>query len=121
MSTDETRSPPQPGPLLSDIAVLRSFIEQDEQEGADPDIAELLRHLETAEGIAAGVESQVDEIIGNLDEILGTLEAHEQATISNRESTIIRRGDTVVQEEQATVVVTESVEVQDGSNEQKAD
>ena len=41
----------------------------------EADVAELLRQLESADGIAKGVETRLDDIIGNLDNLLASLES----------------------------------------------
>ncbi|KAI0352236.1 hypothetical protein OH77DRAFT_1428784 [Trametes cingulata] len=59
--------------LEADIALLSNLLSQNLDE-SDPDVAELLRRLEAAEGIADGVESRLDGIIDHLDNLLGDLE-----------------------------------------------
>lgn len=65
--------------LDSDIAFLTSFLAQpdgsDEHDVEGPELQELLRRLETTDGVAREVESRLDDIIGNLDQMLGGLEA----------------------------------------------
>ena len=67
----------------NDIALLTSLLSSTNAEGADehdldgPEIQELLRRLEAADGVAQGVESRLDEIIGSLDGLLGSLESGE--------------------------------------------
>ncbi|KAI0652736.1 hypothetical protein C8Q79DRAFT_886428, partial [Trametes meyenii] len=60
--------------LEADIALLSSLLSQNVDE-SDPDVSELLRRLEAAEGIADGVESRLDGIMDHLDNLLGDLEA----------------------------------------------
>lgn len=68
--------------LDSDIALLTSLLAQsigsDEHDIDGRELQELLRRLETADGVARGVESRLDEVIGNLDQLLGGLEAANQ-------------------------------------------
>ena len=68
-----------PVSLDGDIALLTSLLAQsngsDERDMDGPELQELLRRLETADGVARGVESRLDEVIGNLDQLLGGLEA----------------------------------------------
>ncbi|PFH49663.1 hypothetical protein AMATHDRAFT_48505 [Amanita thiersii Skay4041] len=48
--------------------------------GDETDISELLKRLESANGMADGVESKLDGILGNLDELLELLEPKNQDT-----------------------------------------
>ncbi|GBE77326.1 hypothetical protein SCP_0101990 [Sparassis crispa] len=100
--------------LQSDISLLTALLAQDQSDENDPDIAELLRRLETADGVAKGVESRLDAIIGDLDSILGTLEPNEQIVVSE-EVRISREGDTVT-EEASRVVVREKLEPEVGAD-----
>jgi hypothetical protein len=43
----------------------------------EADVAELLQRLESADGMAKGLESRLDDILGNLDNLLVTLESSE--------------------------------------------
>ncbi|EKM61826.1 uncharacterized protein PHACADRAFT_204967 [Phanerochaete carnosa HHB-10118-sp] len=63
-------------PLDADIALLASLLAQSGDEGdvEGLELQELLQRLETADGVAQGVEHRLDEIIGNLDQMLGGLE-----------------------------------------------
>ena len=73
--------------LKADIDLLRSLLKDDTVSG-DPDaldestIQELLQKLETADGIAQGVESRLDDIIDNLDGLLESLEAQTREVTS---------------------------------------
>jgi hypothetical protein len=64
--------------LEGDITLLTSLLSQsasvDEGDIEGAELQELLRRLETADGVARGVESRLDEIIGSLDQMLGSLE-----------------------------------------------
>ncbi|KAF4573455.1 hypothetical protein AB1N83_003578 [Pleurotus pulmonarius] len=64
--------------LDADIARLANLLKQTESmgDGTNPDasLQELLLYLQSADGIATGVESQVDSIISHLDELLEGLE-----------------------------------------------
>ncbi|OBZ70685.1 hypothetical protein A0H81_09181 [Grifola frondosa] len=97
-------SPPSPQRTLdSDIALLTSLLEQNggaDDDDAEMDVAELLQRLDTADGIARGMESRLDGIIEHLDHLLGALEA-------GSEPLSIAGGDSGVQ---ASVTVTEVVE-----------
>ncbi|KAL0951888.1 hypothetical protein HGRIS_008545 [Hohenbuehelia grisea] len=74
--SNPTSQPPQPpdASLEADIAQLTLLLSQDPPDD-DTNIAELLARLESANGMAQGVESKLDGIIGNLDQLLSTLEA----------------------------------------------
>ncbi|KAI8980598.1 hypothetical protein BD414DRAFT_492693 [Trametes punicea] len=63
-----------PSSLEADIALLSTLLSQDTDE-SDPDVVELLRRLDAAQGIADGVEDRLDGIISHLDELLSDLEA----------------------------------------------
>ena len=76
--------------LEADIALLSNLLSQNVDE-SDPDVAEVLRRLEAAEGIADGVESRLDGIIDHLDNLLSDLEARatsEQGTDATQSSTV---------------------------------
>lgn len=66
--------------IEEDIAQLTSLLSQDSlDETGEANVVELLQRLEAAEGVAKGVESRLDGILGNLDNLLATLES-EQAS-----------------------------------------
>ena len=79
-SSNGTRS------LDVDIALLGSLLSQssgsEECDIEGPELQKLLKRLETADGVAQGVESRLDEIIGSLDQILGGLEAKAEGHVS---------------------------------------
>ena len=87
-STSEAGTTPLvPGNLQADIALLRSLLKDETPIGNDENVDELnldelLQRLETADGIARGVEGRLDDIIDNLDGLLESLEA--QATGGRR-------------------------------------
>ncbi|CCL98893.1 uncharacterized protein FIBRA_00900 [Fibroporia radiculosa] len=97
--------------LQSEIALLQSILSQNGPEDAEANVAELLRRLETADGIATGVESRLDEIIGNLDNLIGTLEPGAQLeTITVDQGTaIVQQGERVVQEGHVGAVLKQRV------------
>ncbi|KAL1950901.1 hypothetical protein VTO73DRAFT_50 [Trametes versicolor] len=89
--------------LEADIALLSKLLSQNVDE-SDPDVVELLRRLEAAEGIADGVESRLDGIIDHLDNLLSDLET--QTAAKQGES-----GDTAVaQVEEETIIVASTQE-----------
>ncbi|KAI0801495.1 hypothetical protein C8Q74DRAFT_1179016, partial [Fomes fomentarius] len=62
--------------LEVDIARLTRLLSEDlvDDANTEADVEELLRRIEAAEGLADGVEEQLDGIIGNLDNLLHDLE-----------------------------------------------
>ena len=60
--------------LEDDIAQLSALLSQEPSEGDDGDVAELLRQIEKADGMAQGVESKLDNVLQNLDNLLASLE-----------------------------------------------
>jgi hypothetical protein len=62
----------------ADITELSSLLSQESPEG-DADVAELLRTIETADGMAQGVESKLDNMLQNLDRFLASLESNDIA------------------------------------------
>jgi len=61
--------------IEADIALLRSFVSQDvPDDSADANVAELLEELESADGIAQGLETRMDDILQNLDALIQSFE-----------------------------------------------
>lgn len=60
--------------LEVDVAQLSLLLAQEPTSEGDTEIAELLQRLESADGMARGVESRLDDILGNLDNMLASLE-----------------------------------------------
>lgn len=84
-STNETGN----SSLQADIALLASLLSSDESEEVDDaNISELLRRLDTANGVASGVESRLDEILNNLDGLLGTLEQETAKDTAGQETKV---------------------------------
>jgi hypothetical protein len=77
--------------LDADIAQLSSLLSQ-EPVGRDPDVAELLRTIEAADGMAQGVESKLDTMLENLDNLLASLEVKAGAK-DVTESNATQRGE----------------------------
>ncbi|KAJ3476203.1 hypothetical protein NLI96_g11316 [Meripilus lineatus] len=76
-STD--KQPPRSGQALeTDISILASILSKStaSSDAEDIDVAELLSQLETANGIAEGVESRLDGILQHLDGMLHSLESN---------------------------------------------
>jgi hypothetical protein len=61
----------------SELAFLQQVISSSEstEEGTDGDIFELLKRLDSADGVAQGVESKLDKLLDNLEGLLEGLEA----------------------------------------------
>ena len=91
--------------LEADVALLQALLVQDHNfEESDFDVVEILRRLETADGIATGLESRLDDIMGNLDSMLGALDPKGQ--IVEQESVVVQQDDVVVEEERVAAVAT---------------
>jgi hypothetical protein len=58
----------------ANITQLSSLLAQGRAEG-DSDVKELLRTIETADSMAQGVESRLDNMLQNLDNLLESLES----------------------------------------------
>lgn len=76
-----TNNPNTTNSLESDIVKLAALLSEASAEGneeADAEnIAQLLQRLESATGIAVGVEDKLDGILDHLDELLSSLESSE--------------------------------------------
>ncbi|TFY50561.1 hypothetical protein EVJ58_g10997 [Rhodofomes roseus] len=73
--------------LDADLALLQTLLAQGQNDESEADVAEILRRLETADGIATGLESRLDDIMGNIDTMLGALEP--QGRVVERESVMV--------------------------------
>jgi glutaredoxin 2 len=56
------------------------------------DLQELLRRLETADGISQGVENRLDDILSDLDDLISSLDEHEANAQDNTEPSTERNG-----------------------------
>ena len=65
---------PTKSSLEADIALLQKLLSADIDESDPENVAELLKRLEAAEGLADGVEDRLDGIIDHLDTLLSDLE-----------------------------------------------
>lgn len=77
MTSNKTNDQKADGPknLEADIAQISSFLSQEPSEGdADTNLAELLRKMDAADGMARGVETKLDDMLDNLDQLLASLE-----------------------------------------------
>ncbi|KII93277.1 hypothetical protein PLICRDRAFT_35466 [Plicaturopsis crispa FD-325 SS-3] len=77
MSINGSSSKPTAGAddMSADIAQLSALLSEDPPaNGSENEVAELLRRLNSAEGMAQGVESRLDEMLENLDNLLKTLD-----------------------------------------------
>jgi hypothetical protein len=68
-----------------DITQLASFLSR-EPSDQDADVAELLRRIDEADGMAEGVESKLDDMLDNLDNLLASLEPEVAANKSSTDS-----------------------------------
>ncbi|KAH9837363.1 uncharacterized protein C8Q71DRAFT_598392 [Rhodofomes roseus] len=73
--------------LDADLALLQSLLAQGQNDESEADVAEILRRLETADGIATGLESRLDDIMGNINTMLGVLEP--QGRVVEHESVMV--------------------------------
>ena len=61
--------------LEADIAQINSFLSQEPSEAeSDANLADLLRKMDAADGVARGVETKLDGMLENLDQLLASLE-----------------------------------------------
>lgn len=89
--------------LEADITQLNSFLlngSLDHSNETD-DLMEALARLESADGIARGVEGRLDELLGTLDDLLTSLEACDEKKTPENERTI------AVEVERVEVIPTE--------------
>ncbi|KIJ66458.1 hypothetical protein HYDPIDRAFT_166679 [Hydnomerulius pinastri MD-312] len=71
----DTRQPSQTNGLESDVRLLCTLLEGGNRDPTDDsELAELLARLDSADGVANGVESRLDELLGTLDNLLSSLE-----------------------------------------------
>jgi hypothetical protein len=57
-----------------DVAQLKQLLSQEPSAESETEIAELLQRLESVDGMARGVESRLDDVLGNLNDLLASLE-----------------------------------------------
>jgi hypothetical protein len=60
--------------IENEVAQLTRLLAQEPTSEGETEIAELLQRLESADGMATGVESKLDSLLGNLDDMLASLE-----------------------------------------------
>ncbi|KAJ7754992.1 hypothetical protein DFH07DRAFT_496872 [Mycena maculata] len=61
--------------IEADVAELNELLSRDTLDDAgEASVAELLARLESADGVATGVENKLDVLLGNLDNLLAALE-----------------------------------------------
>ncbi|KAJ7103183.1 hypothetical protein B0H15DRAFT_942680 [Mycena belliarum] len=71
----DPKSPQITASIEADIAELSELLSKDTLDDAgEASVAELLARLESADGVAKGVESKLDSLLGNLDTLLASLE-----------------------------------------------
>jgi hypothetical protein len=95
--------------LEADIAHLDTLLLNGSLDGSHEteDLMEILARLDSAEGVAKGIEGKLDGILETLDDLLTSFESRDEASIA--EKTIL------VEAEQVTISSTES-KTTDGSN-----
>ncbi|KAG1742720.1 uncharacterized protein EDB91DRAFT_1247527 [Suillus paluster] len=76
--------------LEADIAHLSNLVINGSLDGSNEteDLIEILARLESADGMAQGIEGRLDDILGTLDDLLTSLEADDEAKIMENEKTI---------------------------------
>ncbi|KAG1719449.1 hypothetical protein EDB19DRAFT_698654 [Suillus lakei] len=88
--------------LEADIAHLNTLLLNGSLDGSNEteDLMEILARLDSADGVAKGIEGRLDGMLGTLDNLLASLETCDEASIP--EKTIL------VEAERVTVSSTES-------------
>lgn len=79
-ATNSKHEPDTPNDLHADVATLSSLIPELLSASEDADVTELLGSLDSANGLAAGVESRLDNLLGDLDSLLVALQAKGDTT-----------------------------------------
>jgi site-specific recombinase XerD len=73
--------------IEADIAQLNQLLSQESLDDADEaSVAELLARLESADGVAEGVENKLDALLGNLDSLLASLEQGDEPLTESKAS-----------------------------------
>ncbi|KAJ7109845.1 hypothetical protein C8R44DRAFT_985892 [Mycena epipterygia] len=79
-ANDSDPKPAQIAAIEADIAELSELLSKDTLDDAgEASVAELLARLESADGVAKGVESKLDALLGNLDSLLASLEENDDS------------------------------------------
>jgi hypothetical protein len=88
--------------LEADIAQLNTLLSDGSLNGSHEteDLMEILARLDSADGVAKGIEGRLDGILGTLDNLLTSLETRDEASIAEKTISI--------EAEQVTVSSTES-------------
>ncbi|CAK5264461.1 unnamed protein product [Mycena citricolor] len=74
-ASDGSTEPRLDASIEADLAELTDLLSKGTlDEAGEANLAELLSRLESANGVAKGVESKLDSLIGNLDSLLESLE-----------------------------------------------
>lgn len=87
--------------LETDIAHLNALLLNGSLDGSHEteDLTEILARLDSADGVAKGIEGRLDGLLGTLDNLLSSLETGDEASIVEKTISI--------EEEQVTVSSTE--------------
>jgi len=101
---DNESNDPLNSRLEADVTHLNTLLSNGTLDGSDEteDLMEILARLESADGMARGVEGKLDEILGTLDNLLISLETPCEAEILDNERSIS------VEVERVTVTSAES-------------
>lgn len=73
--------------IEADLAELNELLSKETLDDAgEASVVELLARLESADGVAKGVENKLDALLGNLDSLLATLEKDENDDLAQTDS-----------------------------------
>ncbi|KAJ7665438.1 hypothetical protein DFH06DRAFT_313480 [Mycena polygramma] len=66
--------------IEADVAELNELLSRETlDEAGEASVEELLARLESADGVAKGVENKLDALLGNLDNLLASLEKNDDS------------------------------------------
>ncbi|KAG2155741.1 hypothetical protein DEU56DRAFT_768980 [Suillus clintonianus] len=76
--------------LEADIAHLNTLLLNGSLDGSNEtdDLMEILARLDSADGVAKGIEGRLDGILGTLDDLLTSLETHDEASIPEKTTSV---------------------------------
>ncbi|KAG2099817.1 uncharacterized protein F5147DRAFT_582448 [Suillus discolor] len=72
--------------LEADIAHLNTLLSNGSLDGSHgtEDLMEMLARLDSADGVAEGIEGRLDGVLGTLDNLLTSLETRDEASIAEK-------------------------------------